>query len=264
MNNTPQENTKSNTKHIVQKMQAITISRQYGGGGGEIANRLAKRLGWQLLDQEAVLAVAEKLGITVEAAEEQDESVPSFSTRILHNLSMMQPAMSSTVQTIPVGEDEAYHKAIQQVLEAALQSGHVVLVGRASQMLHRERHDILHVRIVAPLEARVAYVKRREGLSDLQARARIKSKDSGRARYLQAHYGEHPDNPYLHDLIINTGILDLDSAVQLIVDALADKAKMLAKSAEELGPHAGLEAYPNVANDFNVLTSAKQTITPSN
>lgn len=251
-----------NRENNIQKMQAITISRQYGGGGGEIAARLAQILGWKLLDHEAVIAVAEKLGITVEEAEEKDESVPSFSTRFLHSLSMIQPAMSSTLQTIPIGEDEVYHDAIQQVLEAALQCGHVVLVGRASHMLHRERRDILHVRIVAPLEARITYVKQREGLNDAEARFRIKAKDSGRARYLQVHFSEHPDNPYLHDLVINTGSLDLGSAVQLIMDALENKARMLGKPIEEIGPHVGLKPYPGVVSDFGMLRNAKQTIKP--
>ena len=48
----------------IARMRAVTISREYGSGGGEIAARLAQRLGWQLVDHEVVVEVANALGVS--------------------------------------------------------------------------------------------------------------------------------------------------------------------------------------------------------
>ena len=64
-----------NQQQNAPEMRAITISRQYGSGGGEVAARLARRLGWQLVDHEIVAQVAHRLGITEEEAQVRDEHV---------------------------------------------------------------------------------------------------------------------------------------------------------------------------------------------
>ena len=109
---------------------------------------------------------------------------------------------------------------------------------------------MLHVRIVAPLELRIAYVMSREGLDRVAAQARILRKDQEHARYLQTFYHRHPSDPHLYDLVLNTGILDLESAVDLISLALERKARRLATPVEELGPAAGLSRYPQRPGDF--------------
>jgi cytidylate kinase len=135
-------------------------------------------------------------------------------------------------------------------VEAAVTQGHVVIVGRGSQMLLARRRDVLHARIIAPLELRTAYVMQREGLNENDARARIQLKDRDRIRYLQAEHHQSPEDAHLYDLVVNTGIIDLDSAVDLIVLALERKAEMLATPTGKLGPVAGLPRYPGRPGDF--------------
>ncbi len=62
----------------ISQMRAVTISRKYGSGGGEIATRLAQRLGWQLIDHEVVVQVAHELGVSEAEAEAHDERVESL------------------------------------------------------------------------------------------------------------------------------------------------------------------------------------------
>ncbi|HEX4714668.1 MAG TPA: cytidylate kinase family protein, partial [Ktedonobacteraceae bacterium] len=90
-------------------MQAVTLSREYGSGGGEIAARLARVLGWKLVDHEAVVQVAQELGISVEDAEVCDEHVESLGMRLLNGLSLLQPATANALQTIAVPNDPIYH-----------------------------------------------------------------------------------------------------------------------------------------------------------
>lgn len=240
-------------------MHVITISREYGSGGGEIATRLAKALGWRLIDHEAVVQVAQELGISVTEAEAQDEYVESLGMRLLNGLSMMQPPMSNALHTPYIPDERAYHEALRRVVEQALATHQVVMVGRGSQMLLRERRDILHVRIIAPLEDRIAYVMQREGLSRESAESRIRYKDGGRERYLQTQYRRHPSDPLLYDLVINVATLSLDNAVELIRMALQQKASRLRVPVSQLGPGAGLSLYPGHSEDFTMPPEVERT-----
>ena len=230
------------------EMRAITISRQYGSGGGEVAARLARRLGWQLIDHEIVAQVAHSLGITQEEADVHDERVEGFIVRALHALQSAALVVPAPIAPLEQAE-VVYNEALREVVETAADTGRVVIVGRTGQVLLAGRRDVLHVRIVAPLQQRIIYVAQREGL-DEAAQSRVQSKDRDRVRYTQARYGRSVDDPMLYDLVINTGVLDLDSAVDLIALALERKASKLTVKTGELGPATGLARYPGQPADL--------------
>jgi CMP/dCMP kinase len=231
-------------------MRAITISREYGSGGGEIAIRLAKLLGWQLIDHEVVVRVAEKLHISEEEAQEHDERVEGLASRIFKSLRLGHPTMPMTVEILPSMDSRAFYEARCQIIEGAVATGQVVIVGRGAQAHLAKRRDVLHVRIVAPFALRLAYVMIREGLDREAAQARTMKKDQERARYLETFYQQHPGDAHLYDLILNTGILDLESAVEVIAIVLERKARRLSLPAQELGPAIGLPHYPGRPEDF--------------
>src|SRR5579859_6976195 len=95
-------------------MRAITISREYGSGGGEIASRLARRLGWQLIDHEIVVQAAQEAGIPLAEAEAHDEYVESTVSRILTSMRMIYPAALSVspIPDLPMADPQIYHEAI--------------------------------------------------------------------------------------------------------------------------------------------------------
>ncbi len=231
-------------------MRAVTLSREYGSGGGEIATRLAQRVGWQVVDHEVVVRVAQQLHVSEAESEAYDERVESLATRILDSLRLLQPMMPPALDVPQTITSRAFYAARCRVIEGAVATGQVVIVGRGAQAHLADRRDVFHVRIVAPLAARLAYVMHREGRDAAAARARILQKDEERSRYLQAFYHRQPSDPHLYDLILNTGILDLDSAVDVIMLALERKARRLAVPAQELGPVAGLARYPGQPEDF--------------
>lgn len=242
------------------QMHAVTLSREYGSGGGEIAARLAARLGWQLIDHEIVARVAHELGISELEATERDEYADGLVARLLSNMQLYEPAVLVAVPPPMVshilGHDaQVYAEALQKVVLAAVEAGQVVIVGRGGQVLLEDRLDVLHVRVVAPLDLRIAYVMQREGVQQAEARSRIQLKDRDRSRYLQSIHHCHPADPHLYDLVINTHVLDLDGAVELICLALEHKARRLKTSSEALGPGAGLERYPRQPGDFHLPES---------
>jgi CMP/dCMP kinase len=233
-------------------MRAVTISRLYGSGGGEIGTQLAHRLGWQLVDHEIVVQVAEQMGMTVQEADARDERADGFFARMLATMQVTSGGLSHPEPlALPLRElQAAYHRALSTTVEAAANQGHVVIIGRGSQMLLASRRDVLHVRVVAPLDRRIAYVARREGISSEEAGLRIRLKDRDRRNYLRTQYHQLTDDPLLYDLTINTAMLNLDSSVDLILLALEAKSTTLNLPEEDLGPAAGQSRYPGKPLDL--------------
>ena len=222
-------------------MRAVTISREYGSGGGEIAARLARRLGWQLVDHQIVEQAARQLGTHKAVVEAHDEKAGGILSRVF-------------LWPYPTTQDEkqAYYEMLRRVVLEAANTGHAVIVGRGGQVLLADQRDVLHVRVVAPLEQRVAYAVTREGLDADAARKRVQEKDRARIRYIQAQLHRQPDDANLYDLVINTAVLSLDSSVDQICLALEHKANQLSVPVEELGPAAGLSLYASQPADFPV------------
>lgn len=232
------------------EMQIITVSREYGSGGGEIATRLATRLGWKLVDHEIVAQVAAELGITHEEAERRDERIESLVWRLIASMQNVEPSVLAAPDARPPIDERTYAEALNRVVAAAASEGHVVIVGRCGQAILHARRDALHLRVVAPLEPRIAYVAAREGLDRAAAERRIQQKDQNRRQYIQSLYHERSDDAHLYDLTLNTGVLDLDSCVDLAVLALERKASRLTVSSDALGPGAGLAKYPGRPGDL--------------
>jgi cytidylate kinase len=255
-------------QQAIAAMQAVTVSRLYGSGGGEIASRLARKLGWQLIDHSIIEQTARELGIyETDVARYDEEYVEGTLSRILNGIRNItaggfMPAVSGAL--IPSGapiaaatdssvaNERAYQETMQQVVKAAAASGHAVIVGRGGQFLLADQRNVLHLRIIAPLEMRVSYVTRREELNKDAARTRIQEKDRARTRNMQNQFHQNPDDPNLYDLVINTAVLDLDQIVDLVCLALQDKASRIGVPEEDLGPAAGVAPYQSKPSDFSV------------
>ena len=235
----------------INQMRAITISREYGSGGGEIATRLARYLGWQLIDHEIVERVASEMGTSIEAAEARDERTEGILARVFNSLQFIEPAyMAGASSEAFLTNEETYLETVRRIVRAAAAQGHVVIVGRGSQVLLAQQRDVLHVRIIAPFEKRVAYVMQREGVDQAAAESRIKMKDHDRMKHLETAYHRKPEDAHLYDIVLSTSYLDLDSAVEIVSLTLQQKANQLSVKTGELGPAVGLPPYPNLPEDF--------------
>jgi cytidylate kinase len=206
---------------IVNEMRAVTISREYGSGGGEIAVHLAHRLGWQVIDHAIVERAAHALGTNQDEAEAYDEHAEGVIARLLNDLQYIDPISMAYVPPLgAVLSDEAYRDAVGRIVRAAAARGQVVIVGRGSQVLLAERRDVLRVRIIAPLEQRIAFVMQREGVDRQEAATLIHTKDRERTKYLETVYHREPDDVHLYDLVLNLSLIDPASAVNIICLAL--------------------------------------------
>jgi cytidylate kinase len=241
------------------QMRAITISREYGSGGGEIGRQLAQRLGWKLIDHEVAEQVARALNISEAEAEAHDEHSDNLMVRLLSNLSENLAPVSFPVESIPnLITPEEYDGARRKVVETAVARGQVVIIGRGSQVLLSGRRDVLHVRIIAPLDQRISYVMQREGLDYTRAQSRIQNKDRDRARFLSTTHQRNPSDEHLYDIVVNTAVIELGDVVELLALALEKKARKLNTPVEELGPGTGLQNYAGTPGNFNMNKTSTQ------
>lgn len=186
-------------------MCVITISRQYGSLGSITAQHVADRLNYAIVWRELINQAATRAGAPDVALAEIDE------------LDLL--GVTPTVESL-----QAYIQAVNMVVMELAKKGNVVIVGRGSQVILREFHDVVRVLMVAPLALRAERIATRLSISLRAARAQVKASDRHRKRFLRRFYGVHWDDPALYDLVINTQHLTADDAVDLICRAAQQPA----------------------------------------
>lgn len=201
----------------------ITISRQYGAGGSEVARRVAQALGWRLVDNEVINQVALEAGLPPEEVARKEERAPGFLERLTRALARAVPELfPQAVDRIPEPEEARLVRVTEQVVAKLAQGDHVVVVGRAAPAVLSQR-DALHVKIVAPLASRLAAATQRLGTTEAEARQVLEENDAARARYHQLYYGRDWNDPLNYHMVLNTEALGLERAAALIVEAVSKR-----------------------------------------
>ncbi|HMQ34357.1 MAG TPA: cytidylate kinase-like family protein [Chloroflexaceae bacterium] len=206
-------------------MAVITISRQYGSGGREVAGLVCERLGYRYFDKELMAQLGDELGL----APEQIVDLPDHRHRtqgLLERLfaSAINPLGDPSGWALPArleAQRRTTVQTFQSLIQAAHERGGVVVMGRGGQAVLRGAPDVLHVRLVAPVEQRVARVQRREGLSEDEARARIAERDEAALDYVRRYYDLDAADPLLYDVVLTMDKLTTVAAAELIVRAIA-------------------------------------------
>lgn len=214
-------------------MPAITISRQYGSGEREIADRVCELLGYRFFDKRLIANIAAEVGLSkaeIVDYSEDNYKVKSFLTRA-GELFSGPPRLSFEVAFRPVGsaektlsvnemDEKSAVSLVNSTILAAYKLGYVVIIGRGGQVVLKDKLDVLHVRLEAPIEARTAWVQATEKVSCEEAQKLIDQRDRSAAQYLERYHKVRWDNPLLYHLVINTGKVPPEAAAQLIVAAL--------------------------------------------
>ena len=198
----------------------ITISRQYGAGGSEVARRVAAALGWRLVDNELVEQVAARAGVSPERVAEREERVPTFVERLARTLAAATPEVFPPPETAGLVQDlpEAELVRITETVVAEVAAcGKVVLVGRAAPAVLSRQTDALHVKLVAPRAFRIQVAVDRLHCTPAHAAAVLDDTDNMRARYHRQYYKRDWSDPLHYHMVLNTGGLGFDGAADVIV-----------------------------------------------
>jgi len=188
-------------------IKIVTIEREYGSGGGEIAQRLATQLGWKLWDQlltEEIARLAECPKVVVQVREERTD--PLY-YRLFKSFLRGSYEGSLNAHKLKVVDSESILKLTERVVQHAAKSGNSVIVGRGAQHFLRNREDTLRVFLYAPRDAKVRRLLAR-GKSPSEAEQLVDSVDQERADFIQKYFGvEWPSRAVYHTMI-NTAIGD--------------------------------------------------------
>jgi cytidylate kinase len=198
----------------------ITVSRQFGAGGSQVARQVAERLGWRVVDNELIEEVAARAGLPKAHVAEREERVSTFVERLARTLAAASPDVfpppDSAGAIVDVPETDLVRITETVVAEIAAQ-GKVVLVGRAAPAVLSREADALHVKLVAPRAFRIQVAAGRLGCAADKAAAVLDQTDRNRARYLREYYRRDWNDPINYHLVLNTGVLGFDGATDLIV-----------------------------------------------
>jgi cytidylate kinase len=210
-------------------MPVITIGRQFGAGGTTVGHMLAQRLKTDFLDSRIIDEVARRLQLPKEEVEAEDEQPGSLLARLLVALgsASTEPLIpAETAAWTPPNAAPTFdtRKAVlqitQHVIQEAARAGDVVIVGRGGAYILAET-DALHVFLRASERVRVKTIREQFNIaSDDEARRRLRQTEENWTSYIRQVYGHDRTLPGHYDLVLDTGRLGYEAAVDAIAAAL--------------------------------------------
>lgn len=199
-------------------IKIITIEREYGSGGGEIAQQLAKHLGWKLWDQLLTEEIARLAECPKAVVERREERTDPLYYRLFKSFLRGSYEGSINAHKLKVVDSESILKYTQLVVQHAAKRGNSVIVGRGSQHFLRQRSDALRVFLYAPREDKVRRLLAR-GKNEHEAQQLVDTVDQERADFIQKYFNvEWPDRAIYHSMI-NTSIGD-EAVIRMILDLM--------------------------------------------
>jgi cytidylate kinase len=196
----------------------LTVSRQHGAGGGEIVRTLARELGLDVFDREIIQQIAESTHLSERIVGALDDKARELLTEWLSGIASHD--YLSSVE---------YRYQLTRVVGAMAHHGGAIILGRGAHLILGQG-EALRVLVVAPLEARVATLMRREGLSERDARRRIQVVEADHKAFLMKHFHTDFADPVHFDLVVNTaliGIANSCATIRAAVERLQPANKIL-------------------------------------
>jgi cytidylate kinase len=194
----------------------VAVSREAGARGGTIGKRVGKKLGWQVYDQELLEYTAQEGAAR-------------------HVLAHLPPAAArwadERLDILRRDQNLARNPNIADIARIVLAlgaQGEVVLIGRGAGCI-LPAATTLHVRIVAPLNDRVAYMSQYLRLPEREAAEQVRQRDKLREEFIQTHFHRQPDDVHQYDLVLNSSLLGEDVCAELITQAARAKSACMAE-----------------------------------
>jgi cytidylate kinase len=182
--------------------RVLTVSREYGSGGARIAKSIADKLGWKLLDEALIDAIASAAHVDSEVVSEYDEHVEHWLHR-LNRRTMRAAALAGGLAADAYNcfDEDVMNSLTSQIIEQAYADGNCVIVGRGAQCILHSKPAAFHIFVYAPFRERLRRLQDRLG-SAANIEHRIHTVDAERARYLYQRFAKTWIDPHLYNLMI--------------------------------------------------------------
>ena len=185
-------------------IRTVTIEREYGSGGGNIAHKLAQRLGWTLWDHALTEKIARFMDCPSRTVEEHEERNDSLHYRLFK--AFMKGSFEGTLnaQHMKIVDADCIKDMTRQLVTDIAREGNAVIVGRGAAYHLHGRPDAFHVFVYAPFEEKVGRLHA-SGKSESEALELAESVDRDRAAYIRKYFGlDWPERKYFHVMINST------------------------------------------------------------
>ena len=207
------------------KIRILTVEREYGSGGANIAEQLAARLGWKLWDTQLTEEIARVANVDPKAALRCDERRDSLLYRLFKVY-----ARGSYERSLPLGESRAFDtdrmvELLHQVIENVASRGNCVIVGRGSAYILRNRPEAFHVFVYAPADEKIRRIMSL-GKSEAEAKKLVEEVDAERAEFIQHYFGAQWPARWLYNLMINTRFGD-EYVIETVLQQISALEKRL-------------------------------------
>lgn len=197
------------------KKTVITIGRQFGSGGHEIGEMLAKKLAIPFYDRNLVKMAAEELHITEEQAEQEDETkLMNFVSGYDLALGAYNDFMANAEFYAPVGRD--LYAVQSAIIKRLAQKGSCVIVGRCADYVLRDDPECINVFVCASKEDRKKRVMDKYQLSERKAAEKIKKIDRERKYYYETYSGKEWGSIQSHQILMNSSLLGKEKIVEYL------------------------------------------------
>ncbi|MBE5815296.1 MAG: cytidylate kinase-like family protein [Clostridiales bacterium] len=198
----------------MQNQLIITIGREYGSGGRELGELLAKRLGIAYYDKEILARAAQESGICEEVMEAHDEKGALRS--LLGASASLGGAMSGVGYGMQMPMNQRIFQAQFDAITQLAAEGPCVFVGRCADYVLRGRPNVTHVFVYASEEHKTERIMRVMGVDADKARELIKKTDKQRKSYYNFYADGNWGMRSNYDLMLRTDGHSLEELVELV------------------------------------------------
>ncbi len=195
---------RSEEKKEEERISVVTFSREPGSRGDILAERLAEKLGYELFHQEVIHNMAESARISVRLLETLDEK----------GISVLEDWISSLVDKRHLWPDQ-YLQHLMKIIGTIGKHGQAIIIGRGANFV-LPPNKRLSIRVIAPMEERIRNVSKRLGITVEEARLRVIKTESDRKAFIRKYFNADIGDPLNYDLVINTGTISIDDAINTI------------------------------------------------
>jgi cytidylate kinase len=200
-------------------IRVITIEREYGSGGADIAKKVAARLGWKLWDQLLTNEIARLMDCDCGVVERHEEKRDPLYYRLFKSFMRGSYEGSLNAPRLKMADTDCIREVAERVVKDVAERGQCVIVGRGSAYYLQGRSDAFHAFVYAPLGEKVQRL-RAGGKSEREAFQQAETVDLDRAAFIKQYFGvEWPDRHRFHVMINST--IGEDAAVDLILEGIA-------------------------------------------
>ncbi len=197
-------------------MAVIAISRQFGAGGQTLGKRVAKKLGYMLIDSEITKLVAEKAKVTHNWVEHIEREAGGTLLKFMSGVVSKRFIDRLLDESKGYIDEEIYIDVLHDVIKQIAKKDNVVIIGRGAQYILRNYENVKHILLIADREDRIKFMEDHYDISYHQAKKTVKVHEKRRLSLYRKFGKEDYDNPELYHLVIDMSRVNMKRACELV------------------------------------------------